>query len=220
MNKTVCTLLALGGAVIAVQPAHAEAGDVLLRLRTILVSPNEESGSVLPAFPGERVSVNDSFMPEVDITYMVTDHIGIEAIASTTRHTASGLTGTTGSLGDLASTWVLPPTVTVQYHPITRGPVRPYIGVGVNYTIFWDEEASPALENAVGPTRVSMDDSLGWAAQAGVDIDLNDRLFLNFDVKYINIETTARLRTTAAGTQTVDVDLNPLVFGAGLGFRF
>lgn len=195
------------------------AGDVLLRLRAIMVAPNERSGSVLPAFPGEKVSVNGSFMPEVDATYMATDHVGFELIASTTKHHANGRTGTTGSIGRLASTWVLPPTLTAQYHFAPSAKVRPYVGAGINYTIFWNEKASAGLENAVGSTRVHMKDSFGWAAQAGVDVDLTRKIFLNLDVKYIDIDTTARLRTTAIGTQQVRLHLDPLVFGVGLGVR-
>ena len=195
------------------------AGDVLLRVRTILVAPNEKSGSIVPAFPGERVGVNDSFMPEFDVTYMATDHIGFELIASTTQHRADGRTGTTGSIGKLASTWVLPPTLTAQYHLNPAGQVRPYVGAGLNYTIFWNEKASDGLVAAVGSTDVHMKDSFGWAAQAGVDIDITPKVFLNLDVKYIDIDTTARLRTTAAGTQRIAISLDPLVFGIGLGIR-
>jgi outer membrane protein len=106
------------------------AGDVLVRLRAIMVAPNERSGSILPAFPGERVSVDNSFMPEVDATYMATNHLGFELIASTTKHHADGRTGTTGSIGRLASTWVLPPTLTAQYHFAPTSHVRPYVEPG------------------------------------------------------------------------------------------
>jgi len=216
--KKLIALPLLAAGMIA-HPAMAEKGDTYLRLRGILVAPNESSGSVLPAFPGEKVSVDNSAMPEVDVTYMVTDHIGVELIASSTKHSASGRTGTTGGIGKLASTWVLPPTLTVQYHPVVDGPVRPYVGAGVNYTLFYAENASKGLEAAVGKTKVSMSDSLGYALQAGVDIDLNKQLFLNLDAKYLDISTVATLRTTAAGTQKVKVDLNPIVFGVGVGFR-
>ena len=214
--------LLMGALVLAgfAQPAHAEAGDVLVRLRGIMVAPNEDSGSVLPAFPGEEVSVDNNVMPEVDVTYMATDHIGFELIAATTKHTASGVSGTTGDVGKLASAWVLPPTLTLQYHPVANGPVRPYVGAGVNYTLFYSENASDGLVAAVGTTDVELDDSFGWALQAGVDIDLTERMFLNFDVKYIDIDTTATLRTTAAGTQAVDIDLDPRVVGVGVGTRF
>ncbi|NYD89030.1 OmpW/AlkL family protein [Sphingomonas melonis] len=194
-------------------------GDVLLRARAILVAPNEASGSVLPAFPGEPVKVNDSPMPEVDVTYMASDNIGFELIASTTKHRANGITGTTGSIGRLASTWVLPPTLTAQYHFAPTSTIRPYVGAGLNYTVFWNEKASRGLQSAVGRTRVTMKDSFGWAAQLGADIDLTPRVFLNLDVKYVDIDTTVRLDTAAAGTQRVKLSLDPLVFGVGLGMR-
>jgi len=213
-------MAAVSAAALSATPVFAEQGDVLIRVRAINVMPNEDSSSILPSFPGEDVSVNNSFMPEVDITYMATDHIGFELIAATTKHHASGKTGTTGTLGRLASTWVLPPTLTAQYHFAPEGKVRPYIGAGVNYTLFYSEDASNALEGAVGPTRVSMDDSFSWAAQAGVDIELSERVFLNLDVKYIDIDTTATFNTTAAGTQSVNISLDPIVVGVGLGMKF
>lgn len=218
--KKFIALAAVSAAALSAAPALAEQGDVLVRVRAINVMPNENSSAILPAFPGEDVSVNNSFMPEIDITYMATDNIGFELIAATTKHHASGKAGTTGTLGRLASTWVLPPTLTAQYHFAPEGKIRPYVGAGVNYTIFYNEEASDALTGAVGPTNVSMSDSFGWAAQAGVDIELSERVFLNLDVKYVDIDTTATFNTTAAGTQTVDINLNPFVVGVGLGMKF
>lgn len=217
MKKIIFALLA---AAAASQPAQAESGDVLVRLRGILVAPNEDSGSILPAFPGQEVKVDTSIMPEVDVTWMATDNIGFELIAATTKHNASGVTGATGAIGKLASTWVLPPTLTVQYHVNPAGRVRPYVGAGVNYTLFYSEDASAGLEAAVGKARVRMSDSFGWAVQAGFDVDLNDRVFLNFDVKYIDMDTSARLDTAGAGTQRVRISLDPFVFGVGIGTRF
>ncbi|MEP9400558.1 OmpW/AlkL family protein [Sphingomonas silueang] len=226
------TLIAMSAAAIAV-PAAAQsvdatgaeprvgiaAGDVLLRARAIAVVPNEDSGGITPAFPTETLAVGNAVMPEVDVTYMATDHIGFELIASTTRHTARGTSGTTGGIGKLATTWVLPPTLTAQYHFMPARHVRPYIGAGINYTLFWNETASDGLQAAVGQTRVHMKDSFGWAAQAGIDVDITPRVFLNLDVKYIDIDTRVRLDTAAAGTQQVELGLDPLVFGVGLGIR-
>lgn len=212
--------LAFLAAAAASSPAFAEAGDVQVRVRAILVAPNEKSGDILPAFPGQKVSVDNSFMPEVDVTYFVTDNVSLELIAATTKHTASGVSGATGQIGALASTWVLPPTLTLQYRPIAEGKVRPYVGAGVNYTLFYSEDASSGLEAAVGRTRVSMSDSFGVAAQAGIDIDITDKIFFNLDVKWVDIDTNATLRTAGAGTQRVKISLDPFIFGAGLGFRF
>lgn len=200
-------------------PANAAAGDTFIRLRGIVVAPNESSSGIAPTFPNEKVKINNSAAPEVDITYMASDNIGFELIAATTKHRASGTSGTTGTIGRLASTWVLPPTLTAQYHLAPASKVRPYVGAGINYTLFYSEKPSAALEAAVGPTKVKMKSSFGWAAQAGVDFDLSKTMFLNIDVKYIDIRTTARLSTTAIGVQRVKVNLNPIVVGVGVGFR-
>lgn len=207
-------------AAFAAGAAQAKTGDLLIRLRAIDVAPNEKSGGIRPAFPAEKVSVNNSFMPEVDFTYMLSDHVGTELILATTRHSASGRTGTTGAIGKLASTWVLPPTLTLQYHLLPEGKIRPYVGAGVNYTIFYSEKASRGLQAAVGKSGVSMKSSFGYALQAGVDIPVGDRAFFNLDVKYIDIDTTARLATTAAGVQRTKIHLDPFVFGVGIGMRF
>lgn len=207
-------------AALPIAPVAAKAGDKLVRVRGILVAPTESSSGITPTFPTERVSVDNAVTPEVDFTYFVTDAVALELIAATSKHAASGTSGTTGSIGKLASTWVLPPTLTAQYHLMPGGKVRPYVGAGLNYTLFYNEKASGGLEAAVGSTRVRMSDSFGYALQAGVDIDLNDRMFLNADVKYIDIDTTATLRTTAIGTQRVRVSIDPIVAGVGVGWRF
>ncbi len=201
-------------------PASAKAGDVILRARAIIVAPQESSSGIQPTFPGEKVKVSNRWAPEVDVTYMLTDNIGFELIAATTKHHVSGRSGTTGSIGRLASTWVLPPTLTAQYHFAPDAAVRPYVGAGVNYTIFYSEKASSGLEGAVGDTDVSLSNSLGPAIQAGVDLDIGKNFFLNFDAKWVRIRTKARLNTTALGTERVKVHIDPLIFGVGIGRRF
>ena len=220
MRKLLLAPFALLAAAAPAQADPVQAGDVIVRLRGIMVAPNEESTGIAPAFPNEKVKVGNDIMPEVDVTFMATPNIGFELIAATTKHRISGTTGTTGSIGRLGSAWALPPTLTVQYHPVADGPARPYVGAGINYTMFYSENASDKLEAAVGKTRVRLGDSVGWAAQAGLDVDIGPKLFLNFDVKYIDIDTKARLATTAAGTQRVRVRLDPLVVGLGIGTRF
>jgi outer membrane protein len=65
-----------------------------------------------------------------------------------------------------------------------------------------------------------MKDSVGYALQAGVDVPLTKRTFVNFDIKYLDIDTTAVLATTAIGTQRVRVHLDPIVVGMGFGMKF
>lgn len=199
-------------------PASAAQGDWLVRLRGIWVGPQDESSAVLPAFPTGSVTVDDAIVPELDFTYFFSDHVGAELILATSPHDIVG-EGALAGLGKIADTMALPPTLTLQYHFMPDSRFRPYVGVGVNWTVFYSEDATSALTTAIGATRVSLDDSFGWAAQAGADIDLSGRFFLNIDVKYIDIDTTATLRTGALVNE-VDVDIDPLVVGVGLGFRF
>lgn len=199
-------------------PAAAEQGDVLVRLRGIMVSPNEDSGAVLPTFPAASVSVDNAIVPELDFTYFLTDTIGVELILATSPHDIGG-EGALSGLGEIADVMALPPTLTVQYHFAPEAAIRPYVGAGVNYTIFYSADASSSLTGAVGPTSVDLDDSFGWAVQAGFDIPLTERLFFNADVKYIDIDTTATLNSGGL-INTVDVDIDPFVFGVGFGMRF
>jgi len=216
--KHALTLSALLAASLAAPAAHAEAGDVLIRLRGIVVAPTEESSAVLPAFPGGEVSVDNAIVPELDFTYFFTNHIGAELILATSPHDVSG-EGDLEALGEIADSMVLPPTLTLQYHFNPSGRIRPYAGVGVNYTIFYSEDATDSLVGAIGPTDVDIDDSVGVAYQVGVDFDINERWFFNADVKYIQIDTTATLNS-GGSINTVDIDLDPIVAGLGFGYRF
>ena len=211
---------ALPGLAAAQSVDPFEAGDVLVRVRGIVVAPQDDSSGITPALPTETVEVSTAVVPEVDITYFASPNVSFELIAATAKHDVNGVSGVTGGIGELASTWVLPPTLTAQYHFNPAGTVRPYFGAGVNYTLFYSEKASDGLEAAVGSTDVDLDDSFGWALQAGVDIALTDKMLLNLDAKWIDIDTTATLRTGALGTQTVDVEIDPLVIGVGLGWQF
>ena len=199
-------------------PAFAEQGDWIVRLRAIMVAPDEKTGPVLPTFATGHTSVDNSVVPEVDFTYMATKHVGAELILATTKHHVSG-EGALAPVGRLAGTWVLPPTLTLQYHFTPDAKARPYVGAGINYTIFYKEKATSALNQAIGQTKVGLSDSVGYALQAGIDIDLTRRVFVNFDAKYIDIDTRARL-TTGALVNRERVHLDPLVLGIGIGTRF
>ncbi len=210
MRTSVLSALALLAA--SAQPAYAEAGDWIIRARAIMVAPNEDTDPVL----GSELGLNNSVMPEVDFTYMWTKNIGTELILATTKHKISH------PAGKLGSTWVLPPTLTLQYHFAPDAKIRPYVGAGVNYTIFYSEKTTPTLTAALGAasTGLSLKSSFGYAVQAGVDVDLNDKMFVNLDVKYIDMTTKAGISANGAPAARLGVDINPLVVGVGVGWRF
>jgi len=215
MRKSI--LLAAGAAMVAAAPAFAKEGDVLVRARAIVVATPVYKAAV-SGINGSKLGVGNSVMPEVDFTYMATNHIGAELIVATTKHNVSGR-GTISGLGDVADTWVLPPTLTAQYHFAPDGKIRPYLGAGINYSIFYSSKALPSLNGALGTTKVKLDDSVGYAVQAGLDIPVGKRVFVNFDIKYIDMKTTARL-TSGATLRTARVNIDPIVVGTGIGIRF
>ncbi|MCA3256398.1 MAG: OmpW family protein, partial [Alphaproteobacteria bacterium] len=154
----------------------------------------------------------------VDFTYFVGENVSFELIAATTKHSASG-TGALTGVGKLAKMWVLPPTLTLQYHFAPKDRVSPYVGAGLNYTLFYNEKATAALNTAIGATRVSTKSSFGYAVQAGIDFPMGDNMVFNVDVKYIDIDTTVKL-TTGALVNRVNVSLDPVVAGVGIGWKF
>ncbi len=212
----------LGGMAMDAAPALAlEAGDILVRLRGIGVIPTDKSDGLQPNLTTSGLEAQPISVPELDFTYMVTDNIGLELILATSPHDLD-VTGALSSLNKGAEVWLLPPTLLVQYHFMADQWIRPYVGAGVNFTLTYGEDASTSLENALGgPTKVRADNSIGWAVQAGVDIDLDDRWFFNIDVKYIAISVDATITTPAtSGRLTTELDINPVIVGAGIGYRF
>ncbi len=231
-------LTAMGSIILMLslsQTAIAAGEKWKIRARGIGIVPADDSGTVFlngNTGQGAGVEVDAAVMPEVDITYMITPHWGVEAIASMANHdvnidgTPTGTLAAVGGNGTkLFDTWVLPPTVTLQYHFMPEGNIRPYVGVGVNYTATLFDDATDGLETAVGgPVDVSSSNSWGWALQAGIDYEINDKWFFNADMKYIDIDTTARINVVggalAGNGFNVDVDVNPFVLGLGVGYRF
>ncbi len=220
--KTIVGGVVLAGAVLTGGGAAwaLEAGDILVRFRGIGIIPTDESGGIRPDLLTSNVRAQPMGVPELDFTYMVTDNIGIELIAAVSPHDLRA-EGAARGLGvdDAASLWLLPPTLLVQYHFLPDQKIRPYVGAGINVTFTFGEDADGSYEAVLGKTSVSATNSVGWAVQAGVDYELNDRWFLNFDVKYIAISVDANLRTGATKRQT-KVDINPIIVGVGLGYRF
>ena len=198
-------------------PAVTDAADWIARLRVIDVSPNDSSGTILDT--GTGVAVDSATTIEVDITMMLSDTWGLELIAATTKHDLS----TSG--GDLdgasaGSVKVLPPTLTLQYHFPTGGGWHPYLGAGINFTLFYDYELSSDLEG-LGVSDIEFDNSFGFAGNLGVDIDLSDRWLFNLDVKYILIDTAPEIELADGGyLDRVEVNIDPWVFGVGVGIRF
>jgi outer membrane protein len=189
--------------------AHATLDDpFMIRGRAIAVIPRDDA-SITPY--GGYTDIDPKFTIEVDFTYFFTENIAVELIAASPEHHASWV----GPLGEvqLGSVQLLPPTLTLQYHFREGKRFRPYVGAGINYTWFFDEEPASGLD-------VKYDDSFGFALQAGMDFELTDNVFLNFDVKHIFLDTDATINAGALGIINADVKVDPWIVGVGVGYRF
>ncbi|MHA7834638.1 MAG: OmpW/AlkL family protein [Algiphilus sp.] len=209
--------------------AHAhEAGDLIVRAGGAWVSPNDTSGDV-QGFPGNGVEVDDAFSGGISITYMLTDLFSVDLLGAIPfTHDVNATGPDLGGLGKIAEVTHLPPTLLANVHiPLRSDKLMPYAGVGVNYTMFFDESASASLEGALGESDVDLDDSVGPAFQVGADYLLSDNWVFNVAVWWIDIDTTATINfkgdpndPSDDGKTKVDVDIDPWVVMVGAGYRF
>lgn len=220
--RLINTLKAAGAAAIlvaaaaaSIAPASADdmgfkgksAGDILIRGRVVGVVPDEDVKS--NSLGGEG-KVDNDVIPELDFSYFVTDNIALELIAGTSKHDVSWNTGAANL--DLGSVRLLPPTLTLQYHFLSKERFSPYVGAGINYTFFYDSKSGQFQD-------VKYDDGFGYAFQAGFDYAISGPWSLNVDVKKIFLNTDVSVNT-GAGTVKADADLDPWLFGIGIGYRF
>lgn len=203
----------------------ASAGDWLLRAGVSQVAPNDDS-SVLyvngAPQAGTGVSVDSDARPSFTIGYMLTDNWAVEVLGALPFEHDIGAQGLGGAgVNSVGSTKHLPPTVSLQYHFNITPAFKPYLGLGLNYTVFFDEELSGQLKGA-GYTKLDLDDSFGAAAQIGFDYEFEGGWLVNADVRYIDIDTEGTVSGPGAlGTPvTVDVDIDPVVYTLAIGKRF
>jgi outer membrane protein len=183
----------------------------LVRLRALDMVPQNGSGPFTfgeSDIPADAIHLNTKMFPEADVSYFFTRHIATELILTYPQQHDVSIAGV-GKIGTLSH---LPPTLMAQYHlPIQNQPWEPYAGVGVNFT--WITAAN--LEAGNTPLDVTRT-SLGLAVGAGIDYKLTSRWVLNFDYKHVWIHTNVK-----AGSDIVtNVDVNPNLFGFGVGYRF
>lgn len=191
-------------------PAYqTRGGDWFTRVRALYILPNDSSGSV-NTIPNSGVAVQPAWTGEFDLGYMFTKNLGAELILGTTCHTLLGEKSLAGT--EIGTTWLLPPTLTLQWRFFPSYIAQPYLGGGVNYTLFYGNGCS------LPGTNLSLKHSWGPAAQAGIDIFFFKNWLFNLDVKYIWIDTEAHLSGAVPGK--VHVNINPWVIGFGFGRKW
>lgn len=226
MRKTLFTASVLAVALATPFAQAHQAGDIIVRAGAITVDPREDSGSLKfdgASAAGTSATLDSDTQLGLNFAYMLTDKVGIELLAATPfSHEVGvkGLGGLDGKLGDIKH---LPPTLSVVYYPLdSKSAFKPYVGVGINYTTFFQEDLS-SERKAQGFSNLDLDDSIGLAFQVGADYMLTDKLMINAQVRYIDIDTEATVSGPSAlsiAKTKVDVDVDPMVYMVGLGYKF
>ncbi|MFX0541345.1 OmpW/AlkL family protein [Roseovarius sp. S4756] len=203
MNTRI-TIAAAALMATAAVPALAQSkGDMTVGIGVHNVNPQGSSTTTA----GE-ISVGDNTRPTLTFEYFIADKIGIEVLAAWPFEHDISLAGA----GTIGKTKHLPPVLSLQYHFVNSSTVTPFVGLGINYTTFFDDVGTGALAGAA----LDLDDSWGVAVHAGLDFKVSEHGSLRLDMRYMDIGTDVKVN----GTKIGKVDIDPWVVGAAYVYRF
>ncbi|HWA12752.1 MAG TPA: OmpW family outer membrane protein [Burkholderiales bacterium] len=195
MNARIALVAAVSALALAVPVAQAAPGDNIARLKVINISPDVDSD-----VPG--LDVDDATTAEIGLTHFLTGNWAVDFGISYAKHDV-----TLGG-GNAGSAKLVPVNLIAQYHFMPEGQWRPYVGAGVNYTHF------DKVDIAGGTVGLEKD-RFGPVIQAGLDVPVSNTAWsFNADVKKV------WLSTDASGAASGNVDLDPWIFGVGVGYKF
>ncbi len=164
------------------------------------VNPKSNNGTLA----GGAATIDNNTQLTLTAEYFIANNLGVELLVATPFEHDVSISG----IGYAGTIKHLPPTLSLNYHFPTNGNIKPYAGVGVNYTTFFDETSPLGV--------LSLDDSFGFAVQVGVDFPINNTGMVRLNARWIDIETDVSLN--GAGIGTADVD--PVVLGIAYVHRF
>ena len=226
-KKIMCS--ALVSSTLAFSSFGHEAGDFIVRAGVANIETSKETSSavVIPGLPDTKINgISGDTQPGATFSYMFTDNLAIEWILAAPFETKiqaeGGVPLVTGSSA-IGTAKYLPEVVSLQYYPMANDSKwQPYLGLGINYTLFTKENTSSALNNsAAGASKLKVDNSVGLAAQLGVDYQITDKWLVNAAVWYIDLKTDATITTTNLGKiQISNIEADPVVFFLSIGYKF
>ncbi|MBU2280319.1 MAG: outer membrane beta-barrel protein [Gammaproteobacteria bacterium] len=228
--KTTLSMLALA---IGTMTSASALANISVNVGAIQVAPNDSSSSLnvveqvagLPA-GSTAVGVNNNTQLGLTIDYKIDNNWTMELIAATPFSHDITVKGSAIDGLDIGNTKHLPPTLLAQYHfDLGDSKFDPFVGLGLNFTKFFDSSASGALKSTLQALNVAtanddvdlkLKDSWGLAVQAGVNYQLDQHWGFHFMVSKMDIDTVGEVRLNGTTIQSVDVQIDPLVMMVGV----
>lgn len=205
MKKYIAPLL--GAAALAVTALPVHANDWFVRVGAVQVSPKSDNGTL--AGGALKTDIDNNTQLGLILGRHLTPNLAVEVLAATPFSHTAKLNG--AKAVDFKH---LPPTVSLQWYFNPEGRVNPFVGAGLNYTFVYDEVS--VRGGPVAGANVSLENSFGVAAQAGLAFKMSDAIDLVLDARWIDIDSDVKVNGSKVGTAVVD----PLVVGLTLGYRF
>lgn len=217
MNKNILSGLITASLLSATLAAPAFAhqqGDFIVRAGAAMVAPNESSDKVSTANGLGEFKIDADTQLGLNFTYMFTDNVAVELVAASPFTHEVQLEGVPGKLAEVTQ---LPPTLLVEYYfGNAQSKLRPYVGVGINYTIFFEEDFKTS---DLGLDNLELSNSVGIAAKVGVDYMVSEKWLVNASLMYADINTDIEF-DSVLGHSKIKTDIDPLVYMVSVGYVF
>ncbi|MGB2739162.1 MAG: OmpW family outer membrane protein [Cognaticolwellia sp.] len=202
-----------------------QAGDFIVRGGATMVNPDSEKSNIMlsGADSSMTLTVDDNTQLGLNFVYFYDSNWAIELLAATpfthdiTIQDKNSVLGVDGAnLGEVSQ---LPPTLSALYYFDTNSALKPYVGIGINYTVFFDEDFATAPKS-LGLSNLDLDGSFGLSAQIGADYHLDEQWSLNASIRYIDINTEATFDVAGNSIGKANIDIDPMVYSLMLGYKF
>ncbi len=202
-----------------------QAGDFIVRGGATMVNPDNDKSNIMLAGADSTMTltVDDNTQLGLNFVYFYDSNWAIELLAATpfkhdvTIQDKNAVLGVDGAnLGEVSH---LPPTLSALYYFDTNSAFKPYVALGINYTVFFDEDFASAPKS-LGLSNLDLDGSFGLSAQIGADYHLDDKWSLNASMRYIDINTEATFDVAGNNIGKANIDVDPMVYSLMLGYKF
>jgi outer membrane protein len=225
MVKNILFLSVLSACTLSSVALANQAGDFLVRGGITTVIPDTGKTAILLNGDDSTMSltVDDNTQLGLNFVYFYDNNWAFEILAATpfthdvTIQDKNAVLGVDGAL--LGKVTQLPPTLSALYYFDTNSKFKPYLGLGINYTIFFDEKFESA-PTSLGLTNLELDGSFGLSAQIGADYQLTDKWHINASVRYIDIQSDATFDVGGNNIGKAEIDVDPMVYSLMLGYKF